>query len=1146
MSDPDRLLPAEPGDDSPRTVVEHVAPPAPGGPPAAADEDLQQARTVLPVSDGPAQQPTRFLRALRALRVADMATLAPLGPLPGALQESSLTGAVTAGDGTADDGDALIAVRHDEKYRLGRELGRGGMGIVRKARDEHLERHVAMKTLRDGPGADPRLVALLVREARLTGQLEHPNIVPVYDLGTLEDGAFFYTMRLYREVTLASILQGLRDGDAAVAEEFDQESLLQIFRQTCMAVAFAHARGVVHRDLKPGNILVGDYGEVQVTDWGVAQVLPNASVTVPPIAVQRGAVRPGHDSREVGLVGTPQYMAPEQARGEDGGDPRADVYSLGVLLYEIATLQLPYSETRDMQRLLAEVAEGRILAPESRNPQRPVPEELAAILRRALALDPHDRYPTAKALWDAVAAWVQGTTQRRRRAERARAEIALGEEASRRYYEILEQQRRSAERIAELQATVKPWHPLSERQRISALRDQRDRLEIHLGAAFSQATDRYVRALVHEPDNATARISLARLYWSKLLPAVERNDYQNIVYLGDLVRQLSDPREGPLESGTATVSIRTLPEGAHVWIHDIGALALGAPAGDALTDSTPPAGDAPLMEVPLASGVYIVVARAEGFREARRPLLLRAGDAEEVLLTLAPLHEDRPMVGRDGELGRMKALFQSACENRRPAFCLVRGAAGMGKTKLLEAFEGFLDDLPETVFVCYAEPRRTHPQLPFAALADLFSFRAGIKLADERDTRERKLVEMTRQAISRNGRNALTSKERLEAEETAGDLGLLPGLLEPPSRGRAARSVVRSLADELDPSELRRRIFKGVVGYFRTLSQWQPVYLRIRAAHRLDRSTLQILGQLRRGGAIFVLGDVPTAGPWAPPEAGPAAEPAGAGRPEHRPGEVRGTWVGDVGEELRALFDAEVALPTFDRLSVERFAANYLDGPVTPQLVDELAHISRGRPGHLEVLLPLLAETGAIVRHDGHWGLGAAALPPAAELGYARAVDRLVLGPLTPEQRQVLHLAAVAGRVFSREELLALGCEDPDRLAGALMERQVFRHRPTAGLLWTEVFAFATETLWEIAYREIPAEECAALHLKLARYLAAIPDPPPEGVALMADHFGRAGQREEAARCLLRLADHARRLAADHEEALNRRLADELRGEHGT
>jgi hypothetical protein len=137
----------------------------------------------------------------------------------------------------------------------------------------------------------------------------------------------------------------------------------------------------------------------------------------------------------------------------------------------------------------------------------------------------------------------------------------------------------------------------------------------------------------------------------------------------------------------------------------------------------------------------------------------------------------------------------------------------------------------------------------------------------------------------------------------------------------------------------------------------------------------------------------------------------------------------------------------------------------------------------------------------------------------------------------------VAGRVFSREELLALGCADPDALAGELMERQVFRHRPTAGLLWTEVFAFATETLWEIAYRELPPDERTALHLRLARYLADIPDPPPEGVALMADHYARGGQRAEATRCLLRLAEHARSLAADHEEALNRRLADELRGD---
>ena len=1081
------------------TVIDHVAASA------AAPRDAQAEKTIPPVD---ARRNTRFLRALRALRVADMATLAPA-------VEGDESPPVT---GTAVDGDGLLAVRHDDKYRVGRELGRGGMGIVRKTRDEHLQRHVAMKTLRDGPEADARLAALLVREARLTGQLEHPNIVPVYDLGTLEDGSFFYTMRLYRETTLATILQGLREGDPAIVAEYDLEGLLQSFRQACMALAFAHARGVVHRDVKPGNILVGDYGEVQVTDWGVAQVTPDAAVSVPPISVRRDerhAADPGR-GRGVDLVGTPHYMAPEQARGEHGVDPRSDIYSLGVLLYEILTLRLPYDETRDLDELLPTIAEGRIAPPEDRNPDRPVPEELAAILRKALARDPTDRYPTARALWEAVAEWSQGTRQRKRRAERATAEIGQGAAASRRYFDILEERQELSEHIAALQARVKPWHPLSERQRVWTLRDQRDRLEIHLGKAFSVASDHYVRALVHESDNPVARSSLARLYWSKLVPAIERNDYQDIVYYGGLVRSLSDPREGPLEAGTATVSIRSLPEGATIRIHDIADLSPdpspAAPTDDdgweePSTSTTPPLGQAPLMDLSLPSGVHIFVARADGYREARRPVLLQAGAQVQVLLSLSPLHEDRPMVGRDGELGRMKALYQSACENRRPAFCLVHAAPGMGKTKLLEAFEDFLQATRESVFLCYAEPRRTHPQLPFAPLADLFAFRAGIKLEDSRETRERKLVEMARLALSRNGRISLSGRERLVAEETAGDLGLLPGLVDPPRGGDGRRA--RGLSDELEPAQIRRRIFKGVTTYFETLAAWHPVYLRIRAAHRLDRSTREALGRLRGAGAIFVLGDVSS---------------------------------DEVDGGLRALFDALVALPAFDPLSVERFVANYLDGAVDAALVDALVELSRGRPGHLEVLLPLLAETGLVVRESGRWGLAAGRPLPAEELGYNQAVERLTFGPLSAGERRVLDRAAVAGRVFSREELVALGCVEPDALTAALTERQVIRHRPTAGLLWTEVYAFATDTLWEIAYGEIPPRERRDLHLQLARYLASIPHPSAEGVALMADHYARAGRRVESAACLSRLADHARSLAAVEEEALNHRMAEALRG----
>lgn len=204
--------------------------------------------------------------------------------------------------------DGSAGFRSDgARYEEGALLGRGGMGEVRVGFDRILEREVAIKT-------STRREDLLIREAQLSGLLEHPGIVPVYDAGRREDGAFFYAMRIVRGESLAERLRGLREGRGRVAPE-EPGRLLGALLEASRAVAFAHGRGIVHRDLKPANIVLGELGVVQVVDWGLA-------------------VRLGEPT--IGGAGTPGFMAPEQQRG-DPPDPRHDVWSLGVILGEIAS-----------------------------------------------------------------------------------------------------------------------------------------------------------------------------------------------------------------------------------------------------------------------------------------------------------------------------------------------------------------------------------------------------------------------------------------------------------------------------------------------------------------------------------------------------------------------------------------------------------------------------------------------------------------------------------------------------------------------------------------------------------------------------------------------------------------------------------------
>lgn len=273
----------------------------------------------------------------------------------------------------------------EQRYALGDLLGEGTGGRVVRAYDRELGRWVAMKLLRQFP-SDPLEEACLQREARATGRLDHPGIVAVYDLGRLPDGRLYYTMREVPRRTLRDILDGLQRNDAETVQRVGPLAQLNLFLQLCSAMEFAHARGVVHLDLKPENIMIGDFGEVQVMDWG-------ESHWADPGAVEQRS-RGGVAAQS---VGTPAYMSPEQARGQHSRfGPLCDVYSLGVILYELLTSRQPSLRENAMLTMMAVITEP-IVAPSVASPDRWIPETLDVIVMRALEKEPEARWPSVQA-----------------------------------------------------------------------------------------------------------------------------------------------------------------------------------------------------------------------------------------------------------------------------------------------------------------------------------------------------------------------------------------------------------------------------------------------------------------------------------------------------------------------------------------------------------------------------------------------------------------------------------------------------------------------------------------------------------------------------------------------------------------------------
>ncbi len=334
------------------------------------------------------------------------------------------------------------------KYQVQELIAKGGMGAVYRAEDASLERTVALKVVLNDKRASRDSLARFTQEAKVLARLEHPNIVPIHELGIDDQGEAFYTMKFVKGCTLHHILSEIKAGKGGTIDRYPLSQLITIFQKVCDAVSFAHSKGVVHRDLKPENIMIGDFGEVLVMDWGLAKIL-ESNVSSPAVVLEtKHSDRGGQDEveqrREPGaihtlegrIMGTPNFMAPEQAEGRVAEiDQRTDIYALGGILYNLLTLRPPISSsTGSLADMLGRINRGEIRPPTDFNdfatradgdasstagiasaekgvphcPDRKVPPALSAVAMKALSVRNLDRYAYVEDLQKDVAAYQGG------------------------------------------------------------------------------------------------------------------------------------------------------------------------------------------------------------------------------------------------------------------------------------------------------------------------------------------------------------------------------------------------------------------------------------------------------------------------------------------------------------------------------------------------------------------------------------------------------------------------------------------------------------------------------------------------------------------------------------------------------------------
>ena len=571
--------------------------------------------------------PPELLRHAHALRGLPDDTLLALEPFLS-------RGTTTFWDEDTQPG-GIRATAMGERYSDLGLIGMGAMGEVRRVKDERLGRVLALKILRNEHLANPRAVSRFVEEAQTAAQLQHPGIVAVHDLGRMPDGRWYFTMDEIRGRSMSQLIREVHRGSpgtlwCASASGWTLQRLAQAFLQVCEAVAFAHERGVVHRDVKPANIMVGKLGEVLVVDWGLAKVAGTDDEVVTHRSA--GSLETAHGT----VAGTPNYMAPEQAEGLGGVGAPADVWALGAVLYALLCGQPPYV-AKTPAEVLAQVVGGPPRRVKKRT-RLPLPEDLVQACELAMTHEAENR-PGALELADLVRAWLDGT----RRREQARITLAQAEGQAPRAEELRRQASELRDEAGQLLAEVPGYAPEESKARGWALEDRATAMERKADLCDLQADALLHAALQQAPELPEVREALLRRWMDTHRDAERSRD-------GDLAAKAETQLWSHAEA---------LPEGHRLraevldWLAGDGLLSVSAAADKVTLERFVTRNrrlvaepvrelELPLKEHRLPRGSYRLRIQAKGRAEVLYPVSIERGGHQ--------VAEDIPLP-REGSLG---------------------------------------------------------------------------------------------------------------------------------------------------------------------------------------------------------------------------------------------------------------------------------------------------------------------------------------------------------------------------------------------------------------------------------------------------------------------------------------------------------------